>query len=708
MKSFYGSNKRTLRAAALGVLAAALVTAGAASVAQQRAADTAAGPGPQLTSWFLDNSNRYARVVEQTGQSAVTTWPSRGLPWRGGGQSKPAYADIQQVSYSDDWVYIQGTGLASHQMGPWYMGVNRIFDNWPSNQSYIRRFPRHPKPAEKKATNGLGDLGVWVNGVALFNMLDGGHYDTATGYEQMSPPRPGGQDGAIWVRNAVPVEGPTFDKSNAHQPPMGTYHYHSNPLGLRYQLSDNVRYEKPADSYREDTSKPHHSPILGWAYDGYPIYGPYGYADANTPGTVRRMVSGFVPRDGGHKTVDLAKTGRHSLAKWAAELHGTSAALAASQYGPDVSARYPIGRYCEDYDYLGDLGFRRGTEFDLDQYNGRFCVTPEYPKGTYAYFVTLNADGSAAYPYVIGRQYYGVPTGGNVGAVPEVVKTFRTDGAATPIAIKTTPMPDGGKAIGWTSVEGGHYRLEATLDGATWKTVAADVRSQGQRTSEEVPAGAPMAKATQFRVALVTLDAYDDTPPRRRGPGGGPGGPGGRGFGGPGGPGGYGVPGGFGGPVGFGGQGARRGPGGQGGPGGGFPSGTGGQGGPEGGFPGGPGGGRGGRGGFPGGGPGGPGGMGAGTLTLPAPAAAKRGASITLKIRTGGIMPPPEFVQPSAVTIGAIRARKATWDGVMLTAEFAIPATATTGKQDVTATFPGPPELGIDVVFRAKAAFTVE
>ncbi len=24
-----------------------------------------------------------------------------------------------------------------------------------------------------------------------------------------------------------------------------------------------------------------HSPILGWANDGYPIYGPYGYSNAN-------------------------------------------------------------------------------------------------------------------------------------------------------------------------------------------------------------------------------------------------------------------------------------------------------------------------------------------------------------------------------------------------------------------------------------------
>ena len=52
----------------------------------------------------------------------------------------------------------------------------------------------------------------------------------------------------------------------------------------------------------------------------------------------------------------------------------------------------------------------------LDQYNGRFTVTPDYPSGTYAYFVTLDASGSAIYPYIIGPQYYGVVATDNLGA----------------------------------------------------------------------------------------------------------------------------------------------------------------------------------------------------------------------------------------------------------------------------------------------------
>ena len=43
------------------------------------------------------------------------------------------------------------------------------------------------------------------------------------------------------------------------------------PQKLRYQLGDNI------DSGNLETPNAFHSPILGFAYDGNPIYGPYGY-----------------------------------------------------------------------------------------------------------------------------------------------------------------------------------------------------------------------------------------------------------------------------------------------------------------------------------------------------------------------------------------------------------------------------------------------
>jgi hypothetical protein len=93
-------------------------------------------------------------------------------------------------------------------------------------------------------------------------------------------------------------------------------------------------------------------------------------------------------------------TQRHTLP------NGTT--LPQSQWGPDVSAQYPLGSYAEDYVYVPGAG-------TLDQYDGRVVVTPEYPSGTYAYFMPLDASLKNAYPYVLGPQYYGVVDAANLG-----------------------------------------------------------------------------------------------------------------------------------------------------------------------------------------------------------------------------------------------------------------------------------------------------
>ena len=82
--------------------------------------------------------------------------------------------------------------------------------------------------------------------------------------------------------------------------------------------------------------------------------------------------------------------------------------LSAAQHGPAVSARHPLGTYVQDFEYVAGLG-------DLDEHNGRVCVTPEYPQGTYAYFVTLYAALAPEYPYTLGPTYYGTVAPGNTG-----------------------------------------------------------------------------------------------------------------------------------------------------------------------------------------------------------------------------------------------------------------------------------------------------
>ena len=80
---------------------------------------------------------------------------------------------------------------------------------------------------------------------------------------------------------------------------------------------------------------------------------------------------------------------------------------------------YVLGDLVEDYIYDSGVG-------TLDEHNGKFAVTPEYPNGTYAYFMTEDGSGNPTYPYAIGPTYYGTPLfeGDNV---PEFSQIFPTE-----------------------------------------------------------------------------------------------------------------------------------------------------------------------------------------------------------------------------------------------------------------------------------------
>lgn len=223
------------------------------------------------------------------------------------------------------------------------------------------------------------------------------------------PPGGGGGGGGtlgdgIWRRNAAYGEGLTFDTCNGHQPGSGQYHYHATPRCLRAELGDNIvitRSGRTGAVYSEKTSGWTHSPIVAWASDGYPIYGPYGYSDpTSAKSAIKRIKSGFQLRN---------ITTRTTLPTWALPNHsGVSQNLTSSQYGPAVSTTFPLGRYVEDYEWLSGVG-------DLDQYNGRFTVTPEFPNGTYAYYTTIDDTGAPAFPYLLAGQYYGTVSGGFSG-----------------------------------------------------------------------------------------------------------------------------------------------------------------------------------------------------------------------------------------------------------------------------------------------------
>ena len=246
-----------------------------------------------------------------------------------------------------------------------------------------------------------------------------------------------------------------------------------------------------------------HSKILGMSYDGYPIYGPYGY---KADGTVAREVSGFrlksgVEIDGSRPPAVTASTvtyvvtvsngkflydgstpsflnlergktyvfqqndasnlsqqllissiedGWHGVdpviigdtakvwsqgakyyidgseVTYASYLSGFNGATS-RELRFTVPVNAPAALYTFAYttsghgvrtvqdgyimgdlvqDYIWDTAVSNRT---LDAYNGKFGVTPEYPNGTYAYYMCEDGSGAPAFPYAVGPRFYGVP-----------------------------------------------------------------------------------------------------------------------------------------------------------------------------------------------------------------------------------------------------------------------------------------------------------
>jgi hypothetical protein len=268
-------------------------------------------------------------------------------------------SNVQSVSYSSTDIYITATCIPGYSIGPWTGNPNT-----PTNQNFVFKITRTPQQNTGTATaTGLGHTGVWSNGVSIFNAKDGMSYNNA----------------GVWNRNAYYWEGGSFDNCLGHPAPNGEYHHHVNPKCL-YDATDNT----------------HHSPIIGYSFDGFPIYGAYGYSNGNGSGGIKRMLSSYV------LNTSLTRTN-----------------------GPAVSSTYPLGCFIEDYTYVAGSG-------DLDNHNGRFCITPEYPAGIYAYFVTIDASLNPVYPFTPGPTYYGIIQTGNTGpsgghnTIPAGATTYAT------------------------------------------------------------------------------------------------------------------------------------------------------------------------------------------------------------------------------------------------------------------------------------------
>ncbi|MEM6654534.1 MAG: YHYH protein [Planctomycetota bacterium] len=302
-------------------------------------------------------------------------------------------ADINTVAYDDDFLYVRTSGVPSHAVGP--------FNNpsTPGDLDATYRIPLNPTEqtgAKTVSVYELGAIGVMVNGVAFFSAWDSTFWRPPTN-QLTDPGTPQPAGGSDWNVNALWRRAGGMDAARGHPAPLnnqtnpdgsvkGSYHYHMHPVGLLDQIDP-------------DNTGAMGSPIVGYAFDGYPIVGPYAY-EPQPDGSLLAvpMTSSYGLR-----------TERVSLSDNA---NGNPTPFPST-------ADYELGSFIEDFVYLDGSG-------TLNEYNmafvkfdagGRAVLADQSdPDGDWAYFITLDAmsandttlDGDVAWPYIVGPEFYGV------------------------------------------------------------------------------------------------------------------------------------------------------------------------------------------------------------------------------------------------------------------------------------------------------------
>jgi YHYH protein len=150
-------------------------------------------------------------------------------------QKAATFSSNVKVTVTDKYMTVESDGIPNHPHAnfPTSYNPNRIL-----KQDYHFKIPLYPQFAEKTTKLPFGPVGVAINGIPFYN-----------------PYNAQGRD-AVMGPNAE-----IFDSCCGHPDQMGRYHYHKYPVCIN-------------NPFMENPGK--HSPIIGWAFDGFPICGPNG------------------------------------------------------------------------------------------------------------------------------------------------------------------------------------------------------------------------------------------------------------------------------------------------------------------------------------------------------------------------------------------------------------------------------------------------
>src|SRR5262249_41083437 len=146
-------------------------------------------------------------------------------------------------------VTVQSNGIPTYQ----YVALT---PNGLQAKSYTFTFPQSPTQAVSTTVVPLlGNVGVAVNGIPIYGVNEG--------------PQPASD------AYGAPIAAAILDECGSHSAQQGTFHNHE--LFVKCLVQSAVSESQPWNDPDPSPSVP--SPIIGYAFDGFPIYGPYECVD---------------------------------------------------------------------------------------------------------------------------------------------------------------------------------------------------------------------------------------------------------------------------------------------------------------------------------------------------------------------------------------------------------------------------------------------
>lgn len=234
------------------------------------------------------------------------------------------------VAAFDSHCELKSNSIPNHNTGE---GSARNFVAPVTEVDWVYKINRNPK--KEQTTTPLSQRSydaILLNGVVVDILSAGCYRPNGARVDKNGNVAIGCRSTEKWLLDPLsPTAGFGADKHHAHTQPNGQYHYHGDPMAMF-----------------DDKPSANGSPVIGFAADGFPIYGSY-FKD--TSGQVRKAKSGYSLKQGNRPSSETDPGGKYD------------------------------GMYIDDYEFT--------NTGDLDACNGMMV------NGQYAYFVT------DSYPWVI-------------------------------------------------------------------------------------------------------------------------------------------------------------------------------------------------------------------------------------------------------------------------------------------------------------------